>query len=210
MAFAYVFRDAGVTWMLTIFFPSLALYENHSLADHLNSIAPVFPQYSTGKSQTLINSNPLPISAVPAELIMKTGKNQRVLTALILHSCLNPKWVLNAARQSYCNSWSYSLSLDKYKPLTPPFDSTFTQKIESVRRDFSTRAAPTFIHLPPSVPIQSAFPSIIRVELSTLLCSSGTWLQNDFPLFLIYHLFSPSLLDRSYQDKKHSFIFFQS
>lgn len=52
-------------------------------------------------------------------------------------------------------------SLDKYKPLTPPFDSTFTQKIESVRKDFPQGPAPTFIHLPPSVHIQSAFPSIM-------------------------------------------------
>lgn len=86
------------------------------------------------------------------------------LLSLYIHAC-NPKWVLNAARQSYCNSWIYSLSLNKYKPLTPPCDSTFTQKIES---DFLQGPAPTFIHLPPSVPIHSAFVPIIRVEPSYL------------------------------------------
>lgn len=80
----------------------------------------------------------------------------------------HPKWVLNAARQSYCNYWIYSLSLDKYKPLTPSCDSTFTQKMESARRGFLQGPAPTFIHLPPSVPIHSAFSLIIRVELSSL------------------------------------------
>lgn len=100
------------------------------------------------------------------ELITITEKKQGMPTAPILHSCLPPQ--MGAARQSYCDYWIYSLSLDKYKPLTPSCDSTFTQKVKSARRGFLQGPAPTFIHLPPSVPIHSAFSLIIRVGLSSL------------------------------------------
>lgn len=112
----------------------------------------------------------------------------RLLSFYIL--AYNPKWVLNAARQSYCNSWMYSLSPDKYRPLTPPFHCTCTQKIET---NFPEGPTPTFIHLPPPVPIHSAFPPIMWIELSilSLLSNSRTFLQKACRLSLSYRHFPP-------------------
>lgn len=58
-------------------------------------------------------------------------------------------------------------TLDKLKPVIPLFDSTFTQEIESERMHLQ-ESAPTFILLPPSVPIHLALLPLARIKLSIL------------------------------------------
>lgn len=141
-----------------------------------STLLPLSSWFGIGKTQILIKSNLMP----PCACLRRTDHKDRKKTNVcrLLSFCIlayNPEWVLNAARQSDCNSWMYSFSLDKY-----PFHCAFTQKIES---NFPQGPTPTFIHLHPPVPIHSAFPPITWIELCILapLSSSRILLQKAYP-----------------------------
>lgn len=128
------------------------------------------------KTQILIRSDLVPPWASPTKLITRTEKNQCMQTAFIFTFLPTTPNGFLMLLSNHTAIPECIHSLDKYRPPTPPFHCTFTQKIES---NFPQGPTPTFIHLPPPVPVHSAFPPIMWIELSifSLLSSFRTWLQ---------------------------------